>query len=116
MAVRSPTIYILAKAGELDGEVKIGFTSRSVRDRAREGQTFSAEPLVVLAETPGTRDDEFRLHRLFAPYRVKGEWFRYENEIRDLVAHLLDGADLRSWLEGRDSFPEGETIRISSRG
>lgn len=86
-----------------DGPVKIGYTGRPISHRLAEAQTFARDPLVLLVEVHGTRRDEARLHKLFAPYRIHGEWFRYETEIRDLVAHILDGADLDSWLESRES-------------
>lgn len=93
----SPTVYFLQSA-DPDAPVKIGYTERPSRERLSEAQTFSAEKLYILIETLGSRDDETALHRRFATLNIRGEWFRYEGELRELVLYLLDGGSLQSWL------------------
>ena len=98
-----PTVYFV-QAELPDGPVKIGYTGRRVRERMAEGQTFAPQELTLLAETYGTREDEASLHRIFAPLHLRGEWFRYEGELRELVMMLmLDEGTLQSWLESRAS-------------
>lgn len=94
--VCSPTIYFVQT--EPDGPVKIGYTRRRVGDRMAEGQTFNAQRILVLAETYGTRHEETLLHQRFRHLRIQGEWFRYGEEVRDLVLHLVEGGNLQSWL------------------
>ena len=77
-----PTVYFV-QAELPDGPVKIGYTGRRVRERMAEGQTFAPQELTLLAETYGTREDEASLHRIFAPLHLRGEWFRYEGELRE---------------------------------
>lgn len=93
-----PTIYFI-QANSPDGPVKIGYTGRRVSQRLAEGRTFSPEELTVLAEAPGTFADEAKLHRLFSKHRLRGEWFTYGPEIRELVWFLIDGGNLSLWLE-----------------
>lgn len=97
-----PTVYFI-QSDPPDGPVKIGYTGRRVRQRLAEGQTFAHQELTLLAETYGTMADEAKLHRLFASLRLRGEWFRYEGELRELVMMLmLDDVTLQSWLESHD--------------
>ena len=93
----APTIYFLQQTPP-DGPVKIGYTKRKVRTRVGEAQTFSATKLFVLVEVMGTKDHEKALHRAFSHLRIRGEWFSYGGEIRDLVCHLVEGGTLSSWL------------------
>lgn len=97
----APTIYFVQ--ADPSGPVKIGYTGRRVRERMAEGQTFAHQELTLLVETYGTLADEAKLHRLFAPLRVRGEWFRYEDTLRELVMMLaFDEGTLQSWLEAHD--------------
>ena len=41
--------------------------------------------LRLVGHVPGTRRTEGRLHRKFAAYRERGEWFRNATEIRDFL-------------------------------
>jgi hypothetical protein len=100
--VPPPTVYFV-QSDSPNGPVKIGYTGRRVKERMAEGQTFAHQELTLLAETYGTMADEVKLHRLFAPLRVRGEWFRYEGDLRELVMMLmLDEGTLQSWLEARE--------------
>ena len=99
MDPRAPTVYLLQAQGPA-GPVKIGYSSRSARARARAGQTFHSGELVVLVETRGTPSDEAALHRVFAADRIRGEWFRYSPRIAELVEYLHEGNSLEAWLPG----------------
>lgn len=97
-----PTVYFI-QANAPSGPVKIGYTGRRVSQRLAEGQTFAPEELTVLVEAPGTTADEAKLHRLFAHQRVRGEWFRYEGELQELVMMLaLEEGTLQAWLDAHD--------------
>ncbi len=94
----SPTVYFI-QAEPPDGPVKIGYTRRKVEDRRAEGQTFSSNPLRVLAETLGTREDESALHHRLSETRLHGEWFTYGDTLRDLIFYLIEGGSLQEWLK-----------------
>ena len=97
MTAHTPTVYFV-QAEPPDGPVKIGYTRRRVDVRVSEGQTFSSNQIHVLVEVPGTRRDESRLHRRFAHLHLRGEWFTYGEDLRDLAHYLADGGTLSSWL------------------
>ncbi len=68
--------FIAAAAGP--GEpmyIKIGKTSGSAFARMRELQTGNPLQLGVLLTVPGYTDLEAQLHKRFAEYRIRGEWF-----------------------------------------
>lgn len=66
--------------------IKIGF-SRNLLKRIAKIQEYSPEKLTVHAKFPGSIRDEILLHRRFQEYRLNGEWFRHEGE-------------LKTWIEG----------------
>lgn len=93
-----PTIYFV-QTDPPDGPVKIGYTGRRVQTRLAEGQTFAQDEILLLVETPGNLSDEARLHRIFKDYHHRGEWYRYELPVRELVGYLSEGGSLRSWFD-----------------
>lgn len=91
------TVYFIEDRGS--GHVKIGYTSRAVRKRKSEGQTFNPGVLTTLVETYGTPEDESTLHNnVFPSSRVQGEWFRKTPLLDELIWYLLDGGSLQEWL------------------
>jgi hypothetical protein len=75
------------------GRIKVGFTTRSVAKRMASLQTGSDCELrllgvVVACELKGTT--ELQLHRKFAKWMHRGEWFT--SEIRPLVLEILRAA------------------------
>lgn len=69
-----PLVYLIQAGGEA-GPVKIGH-AKDPTGRLRELQTASPEPLVLLATLPGGRPVEGQMHKWFASYHLRGEWFR----------------------------------------
>lgn len=69
-----------------NGMVKIGFTAgESPLQRKGSCQTGNPRPLRLLCELYGTPEDERRLHRALAPWRLNGEWFSLsERAVRSL--------------------------------
>ncbi|MEM7553470.1 MAG: GIY-YIG nuclease family protein [Cyanobacteria bacterium P01_A01_bin.84] len=61
---------------------KIGFTTREVTDRIR-GISYKQQPFEIVqvhyVECDEPRDVETKLHKKFADYRAKGEWFDFDN-------------------------------------
>jgi hypothetical protein len=68
--------------------VKIGF-AEAVPKRLTELQLANPEPLVLIGQVPGGLDRETELHRLFAKWRHRGEWFHLNDETRNLIEGLL---------------------------
>ena len=67
--------------------VKIGYTKRMNQRRCGlEGGT--PEDLHLLATVTGGREQEYRLHKRFAAYRIKGEWYKLEGKLAEYVAAL----------------------------
>ena len=66
--------------------MKIGFvntcTLSSVESRVRQFEIGNPFPITILAIMPGDQSVEFVLHKKFAAYRIRGEWFE-KNEVLD---------------------------------
>jgi hypothetical protein len=87
MKADAPRSWVyFARAGE-DGPVKIGH-AKDVRSRLSSMQTGCPIPLTLLGVLPGGREREAELHARFADLRVRGEWFRVEGALVDLIAKL----------------------------
>jgi hypothetical protein len=54
-------------------------------------------------ETRGNREDETLLHQIFVSSRLRGEWFSYGDTLRELILYLIDGGDLKEWLNSWSS-------------
>lgn len=98
-----PCVYIV---GSPDYNfVKIG-TTQNPADRFEEFQTASPFELYVYAIIPISRGRvslEKRLHKRYAPYRLRGEWFKIEGDLlRDLLLCLPHPPmPFRDWLKKR---------------
>jgi hypothetical protein len=68
--------------------VKIGFTRTPLKYRLAGLQTAVPEKLVVLAVIDGSAADERALHKRFSSYRLEGEWFQFDGELREFVEGL----------------------------
>ena len=81
-------VYILKN--HQNGLFKIGLSSNPLR---RAATLRSEEPEIELVEKGiGGFSLENRLHRHFAPYRVRGEWFRLdENSLREAIVMVVAG-------------------------
>jgi T5orf172 domain len=78
MSMELGSVYIVQTA---DGQcIKIGFTTRLVRLRLEElvHSAFSRDHcgLRVLGFFPASYAVETELHRLFAPFRLNGDWYQ----------------------------------------
>lgn len=57
-----------------DGPIKIG-TAVNPSSRLKELQGGNPRPLQLLGYFPGDARLEYRLHKHFAEWRIRGEWF-----------------------------------------
>jgi hypothetical protein len=88
MGYKTGEIYFVREtdlnSGELSSYVKIGLVAgeRSSQDRLSEHQTGNPRRLQnepVIKTNAGHRV-EAQLHRLYAPYRISGEWFDFSDQ------------------------------------
>lgn len=76
------------------GPVKIGYAGDAEK-RLRALQTSHHSELTLLNAIEGSHADEQALHKRFAKYRLKGEWFKYTGPVKRYIEALpsLDGAN-----------------------
>ncbi len=75
------------------GRIKIGITRR-VAERLQSVGSHMETPPILLGAIEGNRDLEQFLHRQLAEHRLKGEWFRDCEPVRDLMTRVLaEGPD-----------------------
>ena len=67
--------------------IKIGFTSKSIKKRLKQLQTGNDKPLYILGYISGTKETESNLHKLFHQERIRynGEWFAPSEFILDYI-------------------------------
>lgn len=79
------SIYFIRANGT--GPVKIGF-STDYQARIASMMTSHARQLRLVAVIRGSHTDEQALHKRFAKYRVRGEWFRVAGELAKYLESL----------------------------
>lgn len=79
--------------------IKIGFSTNPLK-RLAAMQTGSPYELIMLADIPGSKDDEQEIHRMFPDIHVRGEWFRDDPRIRAFIeATRVDRRSRRRVME-----------------
>lgn len=82
--------------------VKIGYTKSRpgyLETRLRHLQCGSPEPYILLGSIEGNKADERDIHKDFSGDRLRGEWFRLSQELREflntsVIGHSYDEAIL----------------------
>lgn len=76
--------FVLNKTKKL---LKVGFTaSSSCQSRLAAFKSgCPGESFVVLGEVAGTMKTEAMFHSYLAPFRFRGEWFKYSDEVKAFV-------------------------------
>lgn len=84
---RAPVGEVYFILNENKSLVKIGQTIR-LKNRLSSLQTSSAENLCVIGRILTKRPErlEAKLHKRFAKDRVRGEWFRYSDELKSFIS------------------------------
>lgn len=85
VSLRDGAVYFVRADGR--GPVKIGF-STGADGRLKSLQTSHHGELAIIAAIPGTQESERSLHKHFAKLRLKGEWFKYQGELRRYIEGL----------------------------
>lgn len=78
-------VYFCRASGR--GPVKIGYAA-NVQARIKDLQVSNHGDLAVITFIEGTKQDETALHKRFAKYRVRGEWFKYEGALKRYILSL----------------------------
>lgn len=81
------SVYFI-QCGGAWGPIKIGTTEGNPRARLAAMQTGNPQDLRLLHAIPGGQDTESGLHNMFAHLRIRGEWFRGDDELRGFIAGL----------------------------
>jgi hypothetical protein len=72
------------------GRIKIGFTTQP-EVRLAHLQAVDMERLDVIGTVNGSRSDETALHTKLESYRLRGEWFSDNEEVRAVISLFLSG-------------------------
>lgn len=92
-AARHVLGYVYVAQAGAGGPVKIGW-AMDVGERIKRHQTSCPEQVDLIAAFPGTKHLERAIHKRFATYRHRGEWFApkvvelLEQTIRDTFIPL----------------------------
>ena len=87
--VGEPRVYFFRCSNCCD-LVKIGYSRDYLRRRIQLEQLPVGHVLDILGTHVGNRDDEARVHALFAADRVEGEWFRWSDAMREYIRDHTD--------------------------
>jgi Meiotically up-regulated gene 113 len=87
MAEKSGFIYFITNDNH--SVVKVGFAT-DVDRRLYDLQVASFLELFVFDAFPGTTRDEAILKKRFRPHRIRGEWFRFHDDIFDFIEEAED--------------------------
>lgn len=68
--------------------LKIGFTDNDVKSRISNLQTGNSDKLTLIGLIDGDLNLEKFLHNLFSNKCENGEWFNFDNELKDFVTCL----------------------------
>jgi hypothetical protein len=71
------------------GPIKIGITS-NVQRRLTQAQTFNYQPITLLGYVLVTQSLETALLNRFSAYRMRGEWFAFNDELYNLARGIFD--------------------------
>lgn len=69
--------------------VKIGYTTRTIEQRVKELQTGNPTTLISVTYIKGKHDTEgYELYKRFKELRLKGEWFEYNDEMKQFISRI----------------------------
>lgn len=77
-------IYFAQLGLRFSGPIKIGW-ARDPAQRVGELQMGTPDEIRLLSTLAGTSALEKQLHQFFAAHRIRGEWFRWSEDLWDLA-------------------------------
>lgn len=89
--LRYPPAMIYFLQGKVGTPIKIGYTQTAATLASRVSSLQTGYPwrLRVLARCDGTKQDERRIHEVFAGYRLMGEWFDPAPRMGQFIAECV---------------------------
>jgi hypothetical protein len=78
-----------------NNHIKIG-TSSQIDERVSTLQTSNPNKLHVQAILEGSFQTESELHSIFEKYRVRGEWFKYSEEIKWFIRAIQENPEINN--------------------
>lgn len=109
-------IYLIQSAENVEAPVKLGVSEKPA-DRLSSLQCGHYERLQILAEFDGDSDTERQLHRILAPYRARGEWFRPAPIVVKIVERFFGDSDVRAKLTSlADMHPDTRDAALARAG
>lgn len=98
-------VYFI-QAGK-DGPIKIGSCTHAPSRRSNI-QSHNPEPIRIAGLVQGGFILEMRLHSHFRKLHIRGEWFRCEDELKELVQRFNRAPhDREAWPRHRIKFRKG---------
>lgn len=76
--------YVYFILNENDGLVKIGY-SKNPWSRCKQLQTGNGNKLKLIYYVFGDKDVEYAMHLRFKDFKVRGEWFKYNDVIKNWI-------------------------------
>lgn len=102
-------IYFIQAAS---GPFKVGYSHNGPAQRLGSLQTQTHEVLTLIGVIEGDQQDERRVHKMLAPHRIRGEWFRSCYEINQL---MVDGVEATLMARGGYKRSDMCPVRISRK-
>lgn len=78
---------------ETNNAVKIGYTGRDIQTRKIDIERYNPGSIKILGAIKigqKARTYENKIHETFKKYHIRGEWYRYEEEVRKSIEKLLE--------------------------
>ena len=91
--------------------IKIGY-SNDPEYRIKSLQTGCPTKLHIQATMIGCNKTEMGLHELFAHLRVRGEWFRYTDELKWFIRAIKENPNQ---INIKTLYMESQKMRITSK-
>lgn len=84
---QSGFIYFLLAEGT--DAVKIGYTHDfEMKSRMQQYHCHSPYNFDLLKILPGTMIEERNIHKRFVKLKIRGEWFKYTEELKEFIENL----------------------------
>jgi hypothetical protein len=108
-------VYFIRDSGT--GHIKIGHTTLAVNQRLEQLQVGCSSELILEGWHEGDCQDEKLLHRLFASFHVRGEWFASSQELLTYIADNRIGKESREFTRLVEIEPRlGDLLRVARNG
>jgi hypothetical protein len=109
---KSKRVYAI-RAGKT-AFVKIG-DSRDPRRRRKQLQTSHYRRLILLGVFPERYGTERDVHAMLSAYHVRGEWYRIDGRLSEMLAELEDAPPESETISVHVRMTEGEAARLDAK-